>query len=1102
MGAGAGPSACRATLTFSDLPLLRARLRLPQIPPLLDYCAMAGSRSATGLRFWKQRRGERTDVAYPMYRRRISPNERLYMAGDALVPPLAIQLVFEGRGELSFERLCQAVAAAVDGCPPARVHASGRDWVASPVRIGARPPSVHRGHLPDDVEVHEWSGARRPLEPAKGRGLEVWLLRGGSRVRLVLRVHHAWMDGRGVLLFAERVFAELRNEAWAAESSHVVDVDMPGRDPRTAGQRRPSLSLDCASPLGVARADDRDFVWLSHTSDVAPPAAIARLATALSAFAQRREVRGPMRFMVPVDLRRHLPRTETGEEPLHSGNLSLPLFLEVESTATWRTVQQTLLQKLQAHEELSLDGTESVVSRVPFAVLQRGTGALERVQRATGRYLASGILSHLGRVSLARFVCDDFEATGLSALTVHVPLAPVTITAVEVEGPRGVSLQLSMSCPRRAMGEGRAFLTEWSRSLAAGRSQQPSHVQGPEAYAPLDPNWAANATQVNMPRDATVGQLFVEAAVQHADRVALVQGTRKLSYGAFLRACEAVAERLTASGVVPGDVVAVAGGRTMETVTGLLGTLLVGAAYLPIDPSYPVSRMAQMMSDAHCVHMLVDPAHRDALASVAAQTAVTPMVLRDAMSAQGPSTGSHRNRAKPADLAYVLYTSGSTGRPKGVEITHENLVHYVTWATERYEVNERSVFSWFTSVAFDLSGTSIFLPLLAGGRLALHDGEISPALLFEAAQGGATHVKLTPSHLQALAQLRVPAPAVRALIVGGEQLLAQTAEAVLPLCDPSCLVFNEYGPTEATIGCVVATYARDEVDGGVVPIGLPVPGTRAVVVTEAGTYAQGLEPGELWIGGEGLSCGYRNAPELTAERFVERDGQRWYRTGDVVQRLSHGALGFRGRMDDQVKVRGHRVELGEVERTLTGHESVTSAVVQLFRVGDRSVLGAHVTVSAQITPEELLGHLRARVPEYMVPAFAEVVSNLPLTPNGKVDRARLRPPETFTSTDRQPATATHVPEVPGVPAGVVSAWCAVLGAISGEPRVDLDFFAQGGDSVALLELLARIEAVMVMPGWARGFPMVDFLATPTLGHLGSLCLEAAPDAGATEARHS
>jgi amino acid adenylation domain-containing protein len=437
---------------------------------------------------------------------------------------------------------------------------------------------------------------------------------------------------------------------------------------------------------------------------------------------------------------------------------------------------------------------------------------------------------------------------------------------------------------------------------------------------------AFNDTSALATPHSTVVDMIAAATGRSPDAVALRQGQTTLTFADLRARANAVACALAARGVAPGDRVAVAGRRSIDVVVAILGTLRARAAYVPIDAAMPRTRTGFVLEDSGARVLLAgddfDPVH--------VPPAVPVVRVADAVRT---FIGHEPDHAGPrlSDLAYLLYTSGSTGQPKGVLIEHDGLADYLQWAERRYVRGDRLTYPLFTSLGFDLTVTSLFLPLMTGGTLVIYpepDGPVDSAIVDVIADDAVDFIKLTPSHLSLVRRISLSGSRIRRMVVGGENLKTALAAAVTAQLDRRVEIHNEYGPTEAVVGCIAHHFDPGTDIAASVPIGAPADHVTAEVLNDAGAPVPEGVPGELWISRVGLARGYHGRPELTAERFDEdAHGRRRYRTGDRVRFTDPSTLEYLGRNDWQVKIAGHRVELGEIEAAMLAVPGVEGCAV-------------------------------------------------------------------------------------------------------------------------------------------------------------------------------
>jgi amino acid adenylation domain-containing protein len=479
--------------------------------------------------------------------------------------------------------------------------------------------------------------------------------------------------------------------------------------------------------------------------------------------------------------------------------------------------------------------------------------------------------------------------------------------------------------------------------------------------------------------------MFTRALRQWPDHVAVQDGTTVLTYAELERRSAGLAASLRSHGVTAGSVVGLQARPSADLITALLAILRAGAAFVGIDPGMPAGRAAFMLARSGAGLLVTDHSGSAPPPWDGPTADICDM-------ARLPGYRAPRPAVPVRGLAYALFTSGSTGRPKGVAVPHAALANYAAWAAAAYRLRpaERSIVHG--SIGFDLMLTSIFPALHAGQALVMTGhGQGLASLAAELQRGPAGLLKLTPSHLRALNALLASPPEVRALVVGGEQLFYQDVRGWFR-ASKGTRVFNEYGPTEATIGCCAHQVSRDVPGNSPVPIGKPAANVDMFLLGEDLRPVAPGQVGEIYIGGSCLAAGYLGEPSLTAGRFVPdavtgRPGARLYRTGDLGRVLESGDFAFAGRADDQVKVRGFRVEPGDTAAVLTAHPACREAVVAKGP-GDR-LMAFLVPAGKPVNARELRRFAAGRLPSYLVPDLIVWVDRIPVTLNGKADSAAL-----------------------------------------------------------------------------------------------------------------
>jgi amino acid adenylation domain-containing protein len=568
-----------------------------------------------------------------------------------------------------------------------------------------------------------------------------------------------------------------------------------------------------------------------------------------------------------------------------------------------------------------------------------------------------------------------------------------------------------------------------------------------------------NATDAPYPDRATIHGLVSAAARARPDAVAVGCGSDRLTYAQLEAHANRVARAIRRQGVAAGARVGVCLDRTLNLIPALLGILKAGCAYVPLDPGLPPQRLAYMAMNAG-IHLVLTARHLQPSLDACAQDVVA-LDLDETAGQDAELDGAPADvEVRPDDLAYVSYTSGSTGRPKGVEVTHRAVV-WLLCGADYVRLGKEEALLQLAPVAFDASTFEIWGALIHGGRLAVYPDRVPDFAVLEDVlrREGITTLWLTSSLYNALID-RVPQAlaGVRQLLIGGEALSVEHVRRGLAAL-PRTTFINGYGPTEGTTFTCCHRITEDDVgaDAASVPIGRPIANTRVYVLDDHQQPVPSGVAGELYVGGDGLARGYAAAPRLTAERFVPdavsgRRGARLYRTGDLVRYRHDGVIEFLGRRDEQVKMRGHRIELGEVEAALRRHPAVSGAVVVVAGAGDEAALAAYVVPAegAAAATLDLRGFLKAQLPDYMVPAAIATIPALPLTANGKVDRRAL-PPVAIAPAAERPRVAprNEVEEV-------VAARCRELLQRPTLSMLD-NFFELGGHSLLAAQLASRLR---------------------------------------------
>jgi len=661
----------------------------------------------------------------------------------------------------------------------------------------------------------------------------------------------------------------------------------------------------------------------------------------------------------------------------------------------------------------------------------------------------------------------------LSSLEIERKTARFDLALDLEEGLEGINATLEYSqdlfdasTARRIAGH---FLT-LLESIAANPEQRISHLPiltKPEQQQLLF-EW--NNTQSNFPQDKCIHELFEAQTERTPDAIAVVFENEHLTYRELNEKANNLASYLQKIGVNPEVLVGIYVERSLEMMVGLLGILKAGGAYVPLDPAYPPERLGFMLEDAKISVLLTQKKLLETLPKNSASLVFLDADLEGISSGDEPLVGLQNS----SNLAYVIYTSGSTGKPKGVQISHASAVNFLSSMRQQLAIADGDVWLAVTSLSFDIAALELFLPITTGSRVVVASREVASngeKLLETLTNSGASIMQATPASWKMLLAAGWQGNNQLKILCGGEALPRHLANQLLLR---GASVWNLYGPTETTIWSTL--YQVDRKDESV-SIGRPIANTQIFILDRYLMPVPVGVFGELHIGGAGLSRGYLNRPELTAEKFIPNPfaedpthasfilnsssfilSERLYKTGDLARYLPDGNIEFMGRSDNQVKVRGFRIELGEIEAVLSQYPAVREAIalVREDNPGDQRLVAYIVANSALKTQDselinDLRSYLKQKLPQYMMPSAFVLLEAMPLTPNGKIDRRSLRAPDTNTAELESNFTEPRTPDEQLI----AEIWAEVLGL----ERVGIhdNFFELGGHSLLATQAISRLR---------------------------------------------
>ncbi|MEU0094128.1 amino acid adenylation domain-containing protein [Kribbella sp. NPDC006257] len=896
---------------------------------------------------------------------------------------------------------------------------------------------------------------RHGFDLAAGPPLRAALLRTGETEHiLLLTVHHIASDGWSNAVLLEDLSKAYRGETlaeqpvtyddyiqWEAEKSYSETEDFWRAELKSAPS---SLDLPLDRPRPALPTHQGDAVWLDLDAD------LTRKLTELS------RANDVTLFMTLLAAYQVVLARYAGVEDLVVGtavagrehpDLDRVVGMFVNSLPLRGKPQRDLpfLDYLHQVRRTVLDGFEH--SAMPF---DRLLTALD-VPRDPSRTPVFTTMFVLQNTPPASLELPGITVTPVDAAT-GVARTDLSLFLTEEGGALHGALEYNTDILDRSTAQ---RLTSYLHTLLTAITAEPSTKLGDLPLSDeaeqhqLLVEW--NATTTTLPSGLTPDWI-IRQAEQSPESIAVLDDDEELTYAHLVDKSAALAHRLHSLGAGKGTIVGLALGRSVRMSVAMLAVLRLGGTYLPLDPEYPLDRLAYMVEDSGATLLLTDGF---------TETFGLPTVdLRQEL----PSAAAPEVMLEGSDPAYIIYTSGSTGRPKSVVIPHSALANLLaSFATEPGLSDEDTILS-VASMSFDLSVKELLLPftvgatLVIGSRRLAADGE---ALARRMLDTGTTYLQATPLTWQVLIETGWQGDPDLIAGCGGEALPPELAVRLIPLVGE---LWNFYGPTETTVWS-----ARELITSADVTVGRPISNTSIYVLDEKLRPVPLGAVGELCIGGAGVALGYHGRPELTAERFVTSDFGRIYRTGDLARWRANGRLEVRGRADGQIKLRGYRIEVGEIETVLLGHPEIVSAAVKVWN--DRLV--AYV-VGLAATDAEIRDYLRGMLPDYMLPATFVRLTELPTTPNGKIDRLCLPEPLPSANTGAQDATPEE--------AAILTVFGEVLGC---EVGLDDGFFDVGGDSLRAVRTVRAIDP---------GLSVLDLFRYPSARALAEYLQSTRPDA--------
>ena len=496
-----------------------------------------------------------------------------------------------------------------------------------------------------------------------------------------------------------------------------------------------------------------------------------------------------------------------------------------------------------------------------------------------------------------------------------------------------------------------------------------------------------NNTKAEFPGNTPIIKLFEEQAKLSYTKLALIEGEKELTYAELLNSVNNLAYNLSKNGLKYQDKVCLFFDNSIELVVSILACLKLGVCYIPLNTSFPFERVKYIMNDSNSAKILTNSKNISKLAEF------NNSIIIDYEDLNFEAKHSYNEKLLNSnDLVYIIYTSGSTGNPKGVQIANKSLVNYIYWCTKQYVTTTPCNFPLYSSIAFDLTVTSIYTPLISGNSIYIYNNSNPELLIKEIVADKKIQVlKLTPAHLSLLLDVATPDSCIKELIVGGDILTTETCKAIINKFHNGIKIYNEYGPTEATVGCMIYEYSLLD-DYVSVPIGKPINNVQIYLFNSCMNLMPFNTIGEMYIGGDCLSKGYLNLPTVTENSFIKNpfnENEILYKTGDLAKLHPNGSMEYIGRCDFQIKINGYRIETGEVQSQILKYPNIKDCYVIDMQIKNNKELCAYYVENKHVDIDDLISTLDKKLPNYMIPKHFIKMGSLPMTVNGKINRKEL-----------------------------------------------------------------------------------------------------------------
>ena len=919
-----------------------------------------------------------------------------------------IQCFFVGKSTLNVHQLQKAVDTATDVCPGSRLVYHKGKWLDS----GKNPTVVQLVHDSFDGYNFDVLELKKNLLLLDGPPIEILLVSGKTQ-GILFRMFHGIMDGKGALLWIENVFRALRCEEVIAIPSRHSDLSfIKELDHKKFNSLQfPAKKILPDAPKPSYRQVQTHRITINGNYGSLVPKMMKCLA---KEFCDSVSL-----FMVPVSLRKK------DESVICSANLVLPIFIEVRKEDSIGDINQRFIQKIKDDEFLNIANAQlGLLGHLPDGMLKWTLYTYSQMCRIMGVFSTSGVISYVGNYDLSTFSCPDFACESFFSIPLLTPFSPVSVVAYKNTNAIEISISYNASL----------FTHVQMQSIS---DQLREEITERTAYRLLNTTRYDHGAQ-------SLWALLHSCMRQFPERVCIKEKDAVLRYAQLDDQSAQCGFYLSS---VCTDSVVVLLPRSASFVVCVVAAIRAGITFIPIEPS----------GDTHTIQKVLSQTDAPVVVNDSSKHLVEGVdrTIIHVDSIVGSDLTLTRKEGNPA---YRIYTSGSTGTPKGVDVMDGNITNYLQWAKRYYKVNEECGFALCTSLSVDLTITSYLLPLICGGCVHVFSDRFSGVMAKKLLEHqDVTHLKLTPSHLKIINSIPIQNPSSKkCLVLGGEQLHSNELRHQGHLFGRDCMIVNEYGPTETTVGCTAYTIREDVPD--TVPVGAPIDNSSVLIISADGLLVKVGDVGEIYVGGACVSRGYAGSPEQTSERFVQWEGERYYRTGDLGYLSREGELMYCGRQDGQVKINGRRIELSEIESVLIDCTGIQSIFVRYDTEYSRMV--ALYEADEVLDRDVLREYVNQRLPKYKHPRLWVYLDDIPLAPSGKVNEAELLR-LSRTVVQKTDAGPVEKASLSSLEQSMMAIFSQVLERAITQEDMDSTFVEMGGDSLSYIDLVERLGQAFV-----------------------------------------